>query len=92
MEKINRGKMAVTILAGALMGVLIGGGAAFAAPPTTTGVTIPDDPTGGYMGAAQTKIQTWALTIGVPVLLGLTLVGVLIKMGRRWLKRAGGSV
>jgi len=62
-------------------------GIASAAP-----ATIPADPTGGYMADSQDFVQTWVLTYGVPVLFGLTLLGIGIKLARRWMKRAGGAV
>jgi hypothetical protein len=54
--------------------------------------SIPADPTGGYMGTAQTYVQSWVLTVGVPVLFGLTLLGIGLRLARRWMRKAGGAV
>lgn len=62
---------------------------AFASVPP---VEVPADPTGGQLAASQDWIQTFVLTYGVPVLFGLTLLGIGIKIGRRWMRKAGGSV
>lgn len=60
---------------------------AHAAPPT-----LPEDPSGGQVDAAWGTLQGWALTIGAPVLFGLTVVGLGVRMLVKWLKRAGRSV
>lgn len=62
------------------------------ASPTFAAVTIPADPTGGAMGDVQSGVQTWTLTYGLPALFGLILLGILIRLGIRWTKRAGRSV
>lgn len=60
---------------------------AFAAPRT-----IPADPTGGQMAIVQDKTQTWVLTYGVPVLFGLLILGILIRLGVKWARRAGSKI
>lgn len=62
----------------------------FAAPPTTPAPTMPFDPLGGGMGDAQAAAQTWITAYGVPVVVALVVLGALIKLGLRWLRR--GSV
>jgi hypothetical protein len=54
--------------------------------------TLPADPTGGAMATAETSIQTWVLTYGVPVLVTLTVLGILIRLALKWIKRAGSRV
>lgn len=54
--------------------------------------TLPADPTGGAMASAETSIQTWVLTYGVPVLFTLTLLGILIRVGIKWVRRAGSKI
>lgn len=90
METKNRVR---TFCRKASVATTVGAGALLAAPAVSHAqVTIPADPTGGYMEDAQASVQTWALTVGVPALFGLTLVGILIRMGRRWMRKAGSSV
>lgn len=82
----ERKAKAVTALLALLLGVSLPGYAA-AAPPT-----IPADPTGGALADVQTGVQTWVLTYGVPVLFGLILLGILIRLGMRWARKAGSKV
>ena len=60
--------------------------------PVFADVTVPADPLAGAMGNAQGSIQTWVTSYGVPVLVGLTLFGILLRLGVKWLKRVGRSV
>ena len=43
-------------------------------------------------GAAVVVGASLALAGGVPVLVGLTLFGILLRLGVKWLKRVGRSV
>lgn len=65
-------------------------GTSFAAAPSV--VTVPVDPTGGQMDTVQGSVQTWVLTYGIPVLFGLTLLGVLIRLGVKWFRKAAKAV
>lgn len=69
------------------LALTFGTGGASAAPPT-----LPADPTGGAMGDMQTEVQDWVLTYGAPVLFGLIILGILIRIGTKWTKRAGKAV
>jgi hypothetical protein len=53
--------------------------------------TLPADPTGGAMLEAETSIQSWVLDYGVPVVVTLTVLGILIRLGMKWLLRAGAT-
>lgn len=77
---------------GAILGVSVaalsfGTGGASAAPPT-----LPADPTAGAMGDLQGSVQTWVMTYGAPTLFALIFLGILIRLGVKWTKRAGKSV
>lgn len=80
----NRGTLMVAIVMSVLTFGVSGAGAT---PPT-----LPADPTGGAMGDVQTNVQTWVLTYGAPVLFALIALGILIRLGTKWAKRAGKSV
>lgn len=67
--------------------LLVMGPAAFAAPQT-----IPADPTGGAMGDVVGGVSEWVVDYGAPALFLLILLGILIRLGVRWMKRAGRSV
>lgn len=60
----------------------LGVASAAAAPPT-----LPADPLAGGMGDAQGAAQTWVITYGVPVVVALVILGGLIRLGLKWLKR-----
>lgn len=60
----------------------LGVGSAAAAPPT-----LPADPLAGGMGDAQGAAQTWVITYGVPVVVALVILGGLIRLGLKWLRR-----
>jgi len=55
-------------------------------------VTVPADPTGGALGDTQSSVQTWVVTYGVPVVFGLMLLGILIRLAVKWAKKAGRMV
>lgn len=86
----HRFALTLSAVCAAIGTALIGGGAAFASAVQV--VTVPADPTGGQMDTMQTGVQGWVLTYGVPVLFGLTLLGILIRTGTKWVKRAARSV
>jgi len=54
--------------------------------------TLPTDPLGGAMATSEASVQTWVITYGVPTVVTLTVLGVLIRLGLKWLRRAGKSV
>lgn len=78
----------VTLMLAVMLSALtLGTSGAGATPPT-----LPADPTGGAMGDVQSNVQTWVLTYGAPVLFALIALGILIRLGTKWAKRAGKSV
>lgn len=81
-NKVKKGIVGVVM---ALTTLGVGAGVSFAD-------TIPADPTGGAMTDVQDNTVTWILTYGVPVVFAMILVGVLIKLGIRWAKKAGRMV
>jgi hypothetical protein len=87
--RTHRISQTVTALTIAMVTLTGFAGAAFAAPAV---VTVPLDPTGGAMDTAQSAIQTWVTTIGIPVLFGLLLLGVLIRLGTKWFRKAAKAV
>lgn len=82
------GKLAV--IATAVFSTLGFGVNAFAAAPRD--ISIPADPTGGAYDDMSGKLVTWVTTYGVPTLFGLALLGILIRLGYRWMKRAAKAV
>lgn len=44
------------------------------------------------MATSEASVQTWVITYGVPTVVTLTVLGVLIRLGLKWLRRAGKSV
>ena len=87
-ERTSRlGRRAAAVMA-AIVGVsLTVGTSAFAVDPT-----LPADPSGGAYSSAWGTFQTWAISIGVPALFGLTVLGVGIRMLLKWTKRAGRAI
>ena len=73
-----------------IVGSVLVPAAAFASSPAV--ITVPADPTAGQMDTMQTSVQSWVLTYGVPVLFGLILLGILIRLATKWVKRAARSV
>lgn len=55
-------------------------------------VTVPADPSGGQMATMQSSVQSWVITYGAPVLFGLVLLGVLIRLGVKWARKAASAV
>lgn len=92
MDRIRNANLRAALLVTAVATVVagfVGGGFASAqsSPPT-----LPADPTGGALDDAGTTVQTWVLTYAVPVIFALTLLGIMVRLGRKWLRRAGGAV
>lgn len=85
---INRIRTALRVF-GATVALFLGFGvaSAAAAPPT-----LPADPLAGGMGDAQGAAQTWVITYGVPVVVALVILGGLIRLGIKWLRRGLRSV
>lgn len=52
-------------------------------------LTIPADPTMGQTTTAMDTIQDFALVQAAPMLFVITLLGVLVGVGLRYVKRAG---
>jgi len=73
------------VLSIVVAGVLGFAGGAFAAPRD---ITVPADPTGGAMDSSQSYIQTWVIDHAVPVLFGLLLLGVAIRLAVKYFRRA----
>lgn len=71
----------------AVCGLLVPGFASASTPP----VTVPADPTGGQLSGSQGFLQTYVLTYAVPVLFGLALLGIGVRVGLRYMRRGGGS-
>lgn len=69
-----------------MVGTVLGGGSyAFAS-------TVPADPTDGALVDVQNRVITWVVTYGVPTLFALIILGILIRLGVKWAKKAGRSV
>jgi len=74
------------VFASVLVGsVLMTGTAAFAS-------TVPADPTAGALTDVQNSVITWVVDYGVPTLFALIILGILIRLGIKWAKKAGRSV
>lgn len=88
----GRTGMLVSMVTAALVsGLILGtGGAASASPPTLPDV--PADPTGGAMSETLDGVITWVTTYGVPALAVGILTGILIRLGFKWVRRAGRAI
>lgn len=85
-DKIRKASVRAYVVALSAAAAVLVPGVAFA------DVTVPADPLDGAMGDTQASIQTWVVTYAVPVLVGLTVLGLLIRLGLKMLRRAGGRV
>lgn len=54
--------------------------------------TLPADPTGGAGDTFITGLQTWVLTYGVPLIFGLLLLGTIIRVAVKYVKRGARSI
>lgn len=89
-HRVRNTVLAVSIPAMSVVGFADASFAGFT--PLPKPVTVPLDPTGGQMDIVQGGVQTWVLTYGIPVLFGLTLLGVLIRLGLKWFRKAAKAV
>lgn len=72
-----------------LLATVIG---AVAVPSGFAFATLPADPTAGALADIETNVQSWVITYGVPVVFTLLTLGILIRLGMKWAKRAGSKV
>lgn len=82
-----RGRIAaaVAVFTAAMVGGLaFASGGASAAPPT-----LPADPLGGAMGDTSDDIITWVTTYAVPAIIVVTVFGIIIRLGMKYLRRLG---
>lgn len=69
------------------LGLVFGGGAASAAPPT-----LPADPSGGAVDDTWNAVQSFVLGKGAAVLFGLTGLGILLRLALKYTKRGARAV
>lgn len=65
---------------------------AIAVPSGFAFATLPADPTAGAMADIETSVQTWVITYGIPVVFTLLTLGILVRLGMKWARRAGSKV
>jgi hypothetical protein len=81
----NKAKIAAVISAVAMV-------LGFAGPAFAATTAVPADPSAGAMDTVQNGVIDWVTTYGAPVLFALILLGILVRLAVRWVKKAGRSV
>lgn len=54
--------------------------------------TVPADPTAGGAQALLSGVGTWIVTYGAPMIVGLVLLGLLVRVFIKMARKAGGVV
>jgi len=76
----------------AVYGLAITGGTFLATGSVAFASTVPADPTDGQLQVVQDGVITFVVDYGAPALFALTLLGILVRLALKWMKRAGRAV
>lgn len=87
---VARFRLLCAVVAATIAGIAFVGAPASAGGPTLP--PMPADPTGGAMSDTVDNTMTWVTTYGIPALALAIGFGILVRLGFKWLRRAGRAI